>query len=48
VLTDGDRRGPGLALLKPGDVIRVEPPHGQIQRFVVLRRVLQELESPEK
>ena len=38
----------GLALLMPGDVIRVEAPHGQIQRVVVLRRGWQELESPEK
>ena len=37
-----------LALLKPGDVIRAESPHGQIQRIVVLRRGWQELESPEK
>jgi hypothetical protein len=37
-----------LALLKPGDVIRVGAPHGQIQRIVVLRRGWQELESPEK
>jgi hypothetical protein len=38
----------GLSLLMPGDVIRVEAPHGQIQRIVVLRRGWQELESPEK
>jgi hypothetical protein len=38
----------GLALLMPGDVIRVEAPYGQIQRIVVLRRGWQELESPEK
>jgi hypothetical protein len=38
----------GLALLMPGDIIRVEAPHGPIQRIVVLRRGWQELESPEK
>ena len=43
-----ETQGAGLALLKPGDVIRVEPRHGQIQRIVVLRRGWQELESPEK
>jgi hypothetical protein len=47
VLTE-ETQGAGLALLKPGDVIRVEPPHGQIQRIVVLRRGWQEMESPEK
>ena len=47
VLTE-ETQGAGLALLKPGDVIRVEPRHGQIQRIVVLRRGWQELESPEK
>ena len=43
-----ERQGAGLALLQPGDVIRVEVPYGQIQRIVVLRRGWQELESPEK
>ncbi len=43
-----EAQGAGLALLKPGDVIRVEAPHGQIQKIVVLRRGWQELESPEK
>ena len=47
VLTE-ETQGAGLALLKPGDVIKVEAPHGQIQRIVVLRRGWQELESPEK
>jgi hypothetical protein len=43
-----ETQGAGLALLKPGDVIRVEAPHGQIQKIVVLRRGWQELESPER
>lgn len=38
----------GLAVLRPGDVIRVEAPPGQIKRIVVLRRGWQELENPEK
>lgn len=46
VVTD-ERQGAGLGLLMPGDVIRVEAPHGQIQRIVVLRRGWQEPESPE-
>jgi hypothetical protein len=47
VVTD-ERQRASLALLRPGDVIRVEAPRGQIQRIVVLRRSWQELESPEK
>lgn len=43
-----ETQGANLSLLKPGDVIRVEAPRGQIQRIVVLRRGGQELESPEK
>ena len=43
-----EKQGAGLALLKPGDVIKVEAPRGQIQKIVVLRRGWQELESPEK
>lgn len=47
VVTEGAQAA-GLALLMPGDVIRVEAPRGQIHRIVVLRRGWQELESPEK
>lgn len=47
VVTD-DTQGAGLAHVKPGDVIRVEAPNGQVQRIVVLRRGWRELESPEK
>jgi len=47
VMTE-ETQGAGLALLKPGDVIRVEAPHGQVQKIVVRRRGWQELESPEK
>ena len=43
-----ETRGVGLALLRPGDVIRVEAPRGEIQGILVLRRGWQELESPEK
>src|ERR1700730_4539205 len=34
-----------LALLKPGDVVRIEPMSGRTQRIVVLRHGWQELES---
>jgi len=43
-----ETQGAGLTLLRPGDVIRVEAPQGQIQRIVVLRRGGLELESPEE
>ncbi len=43
-----ETQGAGLALLKPGDGITVEAPHGQLQRIVVLWRGWQERESPEK
>ena len=47
VVTD-ETQDAGLALLKPGDVIRVEAHAGHIQKIVVLRRGWQELESPEQ
>jgi hypothetical protein len=37
-----------LALLKPGDVVRIEPMSGPTQRIVVLRHGWEELESLEK
>jgi hypothetical protein len=43
-----ETQGASLALLKPGDIIRVEAPHGQIHKIVVLGHGWQELESPEK
>ena len=44
----GDSGAGSLALLKPGDVVRIEPMSGRTQRIVVLRHGWQELESPEK
>jgi hypothetical protein len=42
-------RGPSpLALLQPGDVVRIDPVNGQARRIVVLRHGWQEAESPEK
>lgn len=43
-----ETQGAELALLRPGDVVKVEAPHGEIQRIVVLRRGWQEQESPEQ
>jgi hypothetical protein len=45
VVTEG-RRVADLAALKPGDVIRIEPANGQIQRIVVLRPAWREMTSP--
>lgn len=45
VVTEG-RRVADLAALKPGDVIRIEPASGQIQRIVVLRPAWREMTSP--
>ena len=47
VVTESNGAG-SLALLKPGDVVRIEPMSGRAQRIVVLRHGWQELESPEK
>lgn len=43
-----DRGAGSLALLKPGDVVRIEPVSGRTHRIVVLRHGWQELESPER
>ena len=44
-----ERVGAGsLALLQPGDVVRVDPANGQPRLIVVLRHAWQEAESPEK
>jgi len=47
VITEG-RKAADLTALKPGDVIRIEPSSGQIQRIVVLRPVWREITSPEQ
>jgi hypothetical protein len=47
VVTENERAA-GLAVLRPGDVIRVEAPHGPIQRIVVLRNGWHEEESLER
>ena len=37
----------GLASLNPGDIVRVEEKSGRPERIVVVRRVWEELTSPE-
>lgn len=37
----------GLEALNPGDIIRLESDHGSPHRIVVVRRVWEELTSPE-
>ncbi|MGH7317865.1 MAG: hypothetical protein ACREJS_16585 [Candidatus Rokuibacteriota bacterium] len=48
VVVTEDEQATGLALLRPGDVITVEAPQGQIQRIVVLRNGRMEEENPER
>ncbi len=36
-----------LAALNPGDIVRVEESSGRLERIVVVRRVWEELTSPE-
>jgi hypothetical protein len=47
VITE-DRKAADLGLVKPGDIIRVEPSRGLIQKIVVLRTAWQEITSPER
>jgi hypothetical protein len=37
----------GLAALQPGDIVRVDGPPGQAERIHIVRRVWDELTSPE-
>jgi len=46
VVTDEDQAA-GLAALNPGDIVRVEERSGRPERIVVVRRVWEELTSPE-
>ena len=48
VVVTEDRKVADLAFLKPGDVIRIEPSNGQIQRIVLLRPAWREMTSPEQ
>src|SRR5215470_12430168 len=46
VVTDESAHA-GLAALNPGDIVRVDTAAGRAQRIVVVRRVWEELTSPE-
>ncbi len=46
VVTD-EGEGPSLAALNPGDIVKIEERAGRPQRIVVVRRVWEELTSPE-
>lgn len=43
----GDDDAGGLETLNPGDIVRVDGAPGRAERIVVLRRVWEELTSPE-
>ena len=47
VVVADDEADATLDTLNPGDIVRVESAPGQPQRIVVLRRVWEELTSPE-
>jgi hypothetical protein len=46
VVTD-DGAAPGLAALNAGDIVKIHEQSGRAERIVVVRRVWQELTSPE-
>ncbi len=46
VVTD-EGTHPGLAMLHPGDIIKLETAAGRPERIVVVRRVWEEIASPE-
>lgn len=46
VVTD-EGAGDDLAAINPGDIVRIEDASGQPERIVVVRRVWEELTSPE-
>src|SRR5439155_336993 len=46
VVAEGEMRA-DLALVNPGDIIKIEPAAGPAERIVVLRRAWEEIASPE-
>lgn len=48
VVVSDDRKASDLAVLNPGDLIKIEPRGGQIQKIVVLRHAWHETMSPEQ
>jgi len=47
VVVSDEGSGADLAALNAGDIVRLEGPHGRPERIVVVRRVWDELSSPE-
>jgi hypothetical protein len=47
VVVSDEGTGAGLATLNAGDIVRLEGPAGRPERIVVVRRVWDELSSPE-
>jgi len=46
VVTEVEARA-DLGILNPGDIVKVEPAAGPVQKIVVLRRAWEEIASPE-
>jgi len=46
VVTDGEAEA-DLDLLNPGDIVKIEPGAGSVERIVVVRRAWEEIASPE-
>jgi hypothetical protein len=46
VVTDDETKA-DLGLLNPGDIIKIEPAGGRPEKIIVVRRVWEELTSPE-
>jgi hypothetical protein len=46
VVTDGESEA-DLDLLNPGDIVKIEPGAGSVERIVVVRRAWEEIASPE-
>jgi hypothetical protein len=47
VVVSDQGTGPNLAALNPGDIVKIEEASGRPERIVVVRRVWEELTSPE-
>lgn len=47
VVVSDQGTGPNLAALNPGDIVKIEGVSGRPERIVVVRRVWEELTSPE-
>jgi hypothetical protein len=47
VVVSDQGTGPDLAALNAGDIVKIEEASGRLERIVVVRRVWEELTSPE-